>query len=421
MRYLTLLILCLLTLCAYSENLTLTNGVRVITRRMAIAPIASIEILIDYSAMDEPAMQSGLREAVMVTMLKNINNLPDIADIGGNINVELKEDCLEFAAKVPANQIDSAIFLLHKIITNPDLNDNIILQVLNELAARKFQQPDDSMNIAYRMSENEIFANHPYYPMSESKFKFNRLTPDNIRLAYQQYIIPSNCIIAAAGDIDNASAGKTATMLFSDWKGGNKIQRDVRQVQLLTESDVQLVEMPVNSTAVMMAFPGPGLKHPDSLTMQVINHLLSSGTGGRIFKSIREKQRLAYDAATLYAPYADGAMFTAYTITDRSLMERVKNALVEELSLLQTKEATQAELNRAKEMLIGEYSISHQSSSQYAFDLAWNKLCDKPDNYDEMLPGLIRKITPADIIKVSRRWFTRYTLSIVLPQIQAEN
>ncbi|MEI6520994.1 MAG: pitrilysin family protein, partial [bacterium] len=305
--------------------------------------------------------------------------------------------------------------------TNPDLNDNIILQVLNELAARKFQQPDDSMNIAYRMSENEIFANHPYYPMSESKFKFNRLTPDNIRLAYQQYIIPSNCIIAAAGDIDNASAGKTATMLFSDWKGGNKIQRDVRQVQLLTESDVQLVEMPVNSTAVMMAFPGPGLKHPDSLTMQVINHLLSSGTGGRIFKSIREKQRLAYDAATLYAPYADGAMFTAYTITDRSLMERVKNALVEELSLLQTKEATQAELNRAKEMLIGEYSISHQSSSQYAFDLAWNKLCDKPDNYDEMLPGLIRKITPADIIKVSRRWFTRYTLSIVLPQIQAEN
>jgi zinc protease len=421
MRYFTLLLFCVFSFCAYSENLTLTNGVRIITKRLAISPIASIEILIDYSTMDESAMQSGLREAVMVTMLKNLSNESDISNIGGNINIELKEDCLEFAAKVPATQIDSAILLLNKIITKPDLNDNIIIQVLKELSSRKFQMPDDSMGIAYRMSEKEIFANHPYFPVSENKLKFDRLNPDIVRLAYQQYIIPKNCIIAIAGDIDVATAGKTITKLFSDWTGGNKIQREIRTVPALSESDVKLVEMPVNSTAVMMAFPGPGLKHPDSLTMQVINHLLSSGTGGRIFKSIREQQRLAYDAATLYSPYAEGAIFTAYTITDRSLMESVKNALVKELGLLQTKEATQTELNRAKEMLIGEYTISHQSSSQFAFDLAWNKLCEKPDNYDEKLPELIRKITPADVMKVSRRWFTRYSLSIVLPQIQADN
>jgi zinc protease len=421
MKYFTLLLFCVFSFCAYSESLTLANGVRIITKRLAISPIASIEILIDYSTMDESAMQSGLRETVMVTMLKNLSTESDISNIGGNISIELKEDCLEFAAKVPATQIDSAILLLNKIITRPDLNDNIIIQVLNELSSRKFQMPDDSMGIAYRMSEKEIFANHPYFPVSENKLKFDRLNPDIVRLAYQQYIIPKNCIIAIAGDIDVATAGKKITKLFSDWTGGNKIQREIRNVQALSESDVKLVEMPVNSTAVMMAFPGPGLKHPDSLTMQVINHLLSSGTGGRIFKSIREQQRLAYDAATLYSPYAEGAIFTAYTITDRSLMERVKNALVKELGLLQTKEATLTELNRAKEMLIGEYTISHQSSSQFAFDLAWNKLCDKPDNYDEKLPELIRNITPADVMKVSRRWFTRYSLSIVLPQIQADN
>ncbi len=418
MKYLTFIVFLIISMHCIAENVTLINGIKVITKRSAISPIASIEILIDYSAMDEPAMQCGLRETVMITMLKSIDD--DLTSIGGDIKIELKEDCLEFAARVPANEIYTAILKLNKIITRPDMTDQTINQVLTELSTRKFSQPDSAMGIAYRMSEKEVFANHPYFPMEEKKFKFDRLTPDAIRTAYQQFIIPTNCFIAVAGDIDTLAISKKITAVFSDWTGGNKTQRVIRNIPTLTESDVKLVEMPVNSTAVMLAFAGPGIKHTDNLTMQVINNLLSSGTGGRIFKSIREKQRLAYDAGTIFTPFADGAIFAVYTITDRSLMERVKTALVEELGQLQVKEVNQSELNRAKEMLIGQYTLSHQSSAQYAFDLAWNKLCNKPDNYDEILPGLIRKITPANVMQVSRQWFTRYNLSIVLPQIQAD-
>ncbi len=147
-------------------------------------------------------------------------------------------------------------------------------------------------------------------------------------------------------------------------------------------------ESTVKSTCVMLTFPACGVTHKNFLAMRLLDVLLGGGTQSRLFRHVREDQRLAYDTATDFPSQRQCSHFSVFALTDSSAMEETKTALLAELSELQVKPVSEDELQRAKAYLKGRYLLSHQYSAQHAFDLAWYELVGLGAGYED---GAVRR------------------------------
>jgi predicted Zn-dependent peptidase len=280
------------------------------------------------------------------------------------------------------------------------------------------RDPEGAEGAAELISRYLLYGAHPFVVDSiGTEYTLAEITTDAVRQAYKDYITPQNTVLAVAGRCALASVQGQARAVFGLWSGKARPTRLYQSIPSLTASRLELRELPVHNCCVMLTFPVCGAKEADYLPLRLVDTLLSGGTSARLFQKIREEKHLAYEVSTIFPPQVTGTGFSMYAITRSGVLEKTKAALVAELGRLQADTVPAVEVQRAKALMKGRYLLSHQYSAQYAFDLAWYEMSGLGVDYDRRLAQAIDAITPADIQRVSRTYFTHYYLVVIIPQI----
>lgn len=401
------------------------NGMRLIVKPMTASGVVSAELLIDYSALDESPRLQGIRQVLVAGMLQgsDARSGDDIRRaldaVGGTLEGRVHLEMLEFTITVPAGALPAGLDALAEVVLRPALTDEIIDVARQRTRRLQEREAAGAMDAADLIANQLIFRGHPYmHGGLGTPETLNEITPEAVREAYRRFVAPGNTVIAVAGRCTPDAARAQARTRFGTWTNASRRLRLDLGVPAIAESRLVLRELPVRNTCVMLAFPVVGAEHADFLVLRLIDTLLSGGTASRLFRSVREEKRLAYDTATVFPVQASGSRFAVYAVTRSTEMEKTKVALQEELARLQTEPVPAPELQRAKTSLKSRYLLSHQFSAQYAFDLAWYELLGQGAAYDRALPAKIDAITPADIQRVARSAFTHYYLIVIMPEMR---
>ncbi len=429
LRLLPLALLLLIFTCTTrSQQLEkLDNGVRLITTSTTASQMVAITVLIDYSALDEQPNLLGLRAVLLDAMMQG-SELENAASLrrtltaaGGTMQSQVHPDMLEITISIPADGFVTALNNLTEVLTHPVLSDagiNAAIQ-LQQLYA---QQPSvGALVIADDIARNNLFARHPYSASAHgTPESLLRKNPATVRWAYQHFVTPSRTIISVAGRCDADDVRLLAQGAFGNWLTPAVALPPARYTDEPAElraTKLILKEESVSNTCVMLAFPVCGAANPDSVPLRVLESLLSGGTGSRLFRNIREDKRLAYDVSTNYPIQANSSEFAVYALTEARYMEATKSALVAELAKVQTEKVTDEELARARAYLKSRYLLSHQYSSQLAFDLGWYELIGQGTTADQRYSAQIDAVTADDLQRVARAYFTHYYLIVTMPHV----
>ncbi|MHB9132192.1 MAG: M16 family metallopeptidase [Armatimonadota bacterium] len=427
MRYLVaLLALCLLGGVRAADPITehWENGFRLVILPTTSSAVVSIELLTDFSALDEPPAYQGLRQVLLLSMLNGSAKLDGntirrkLTAAGGALSAHVHQDMLEFSVTVPASALQLGLESLGEIVYHPRLTDADVNAAIAQAKRKCAMDPVGSLDTASQLTNLLIYNGHPYVTHGQGTVQtLDRISPELVRAAYRGFVTPANTVMAVVGRCTLDQVHKQVSAVFHGWEGREHMPRFTFDAPTLEQSRLELIEAPVKSACVMLTFPVCGATDTDFLTLRVIDTLLGGGTGARLFRTVREQRHLAYEVATYFPSQRAVSHFSLYALTHSMYLDQAKTALVDELARLQTEPVDEKEIKRAKAFIKTHYLLSHQYSAQYAFDLAWYELLGLGTTYDHTLREKIDAITVGDIQRVARAYFTHYQLVVVIPQV----
>jgi zinc protease len=172
----------------------------------------------------------------------------------------------------------------------------------------------------------------------------------------------------------------------------------VAEVQPLQSAQEQHIAFASAQAHVLMGQPGYQRRDPDFFALTVGNHILGGGGfTSRLTEEVREKRGLTY---SVYSYFAPGMHAGAFTIGLQTRPDQAQQALAlvrEVLTRFVKDGPTEAELQAAKDNLIGGFPLLIDSNRKLVgnvANIAWNGL---PLNYLDTWTQQVQKLTVADI------------------------
>jgi zinc protease len=172
----------------------------------------------------------------------------------------------------------------------------------------------------------------------------------------------------------------------------------VPEVAPLTQASEQRIAFDSAQAHLLLGQPGYKRSDPDFFAMLVGNYIL--GGGGfvsRLTHEVREKRGLSYSVYSAFAPGLHAGAFTIGLQTRPDQADQALQVSREVLARFVAEGPTEAELQAAKDNLIGGFSLRLDSNRKLldnVANIAWNNL---PLDYLDTWTERVRQITLSDI------------------------
>jgi zinc protease len=178
----------------------------------------------------------------------------------------------------------------------------------------------------------------------------------------------------------------------------------VAEVAPLTQASEQRIAFDSAQAHVLRGQPGYKRSDPDFFVMLVGNYIL--GGGGfvsRLTHEVRERRGLSYSVYSYFAPGLHAGAFTVGLQTRPDQADQALQVSREVLARFVADGPTEAELQAAKDNLIGGFALRLDSNRKLldnVANIAWNKLAlDYLDTWTQR----VQAITVADIRSAFQR------------------
>jgi zinc protease len=240
-----------------------------------------------------------------------------IQDLGGYLNGYTSFDRTVYWADMPAAGVLEGLELLadavfHSVLPPEEYGKE------QEVIRREFAMgADDPDRVAGRNLFATAYRVHPFrHPVIGHLELFNALCRDDVLAYYRDRYAPANIFFVVVGDVD----ADAVLALLGDWVGGVS-GRPVEPVYVPQEppqmGNRELhAEFGTELTRLHMAWHVPGVGHPDSAALDLLAAVLGSGRSSRLYRRIREEQRLAHRVgAWNYAP-GDSGLFGIHAVLE---------------------------------------------------------------------------------------------------------
>ena len=134
----------------------------------------------------------------------------------------------------------------------------------------------------------------------------------------------------------------------------------------------------------------------------------------RLFKNLRDKEGLAYQIGSDFAPNVLRGSFVTYIGTNPENIECATRKMIEEVSKFKTEFVSTRELEEAKDKLIGHYIIGQETNLDKASTIGWFETTGRGYEFSDEYKKLINDVTETDIIEVANKYFNNnYVISVV--------
>ena len=400
----------------------LSNGLELVVIPDHRAPVVTHMIWYKVGSADEVAGHSGLAHFLEHLMFKGTAKHPTgafsqvVAHMGGQENAFTTDDYTGYFQRVPSADLKTVMAFEADRMTGLQLTDAVVLPerevILEEQNQRIGNNPRAKLS---EQIEAALYLNSPYgRPVIGWRHEMEQLTRDDAIGFYRRFYGPNNAVVVIAGDVtpDEALAyakdtyGKVAPRASIPPRQRPQEPKPIA-ARRLTMADPR-VELPVLQRDYLVPSFHTA-KAGQSEALQVLAHILGTGSNSRLYQALVMKEKLAVAAGAWYEASAlDDSKFGVYGSPRDGVslpqLESATDAVIEDVI---AHGITTDELERAKTRLIADAVYAHDNQASMArwYGSALTTGATVADV--EKWPDRIRKVTAAEVQDAARAWLEK--------------
>lgn len=356
------------------KQITLQNGLTVISNRDTASKMAAVNILYKVGARNEQPHRTGLAHLFEHLMFRGTDNVPDfdtpVQMACGENNAFTNNDYTDFYITLPKDNIETALWLESDRMMGLNLSAEACeiekRVVIEEFRQRYLNQPYGDVNMLLRQL---AYTTHPY------RWATIGLSPDHIAEAsieeirnfYRNFYHPSNAILSLSGDIEEERVFALAEKWFGGIADSPHLPDAIPAEPTQTSARRLKVERDVPATTIVIAFHMGNRRSHDFFLGDITSDVLAGGDSARLYEHlIKQKNIFASVNAYISGDVDEGLfVFTGQLLPSTSEQE-AEQALWEEIRLLQTTFVSDYELEKVKNKfeantLFGELNVMNKA------------------------------------------------------------
>jgi predicted Zn-dependent peptidase len=224
---------------------------------------------------------------------------------------------------------------------------------------------------------------------------------------YNKYYCPANLTAAIVGDVDPQQVKKLAVEYFGRIKARPKPE-PLSTVEPPQRSEKRVVMRDDAQPFLIIGYHTPSFNHPDSVALETLSDILSSGRTSRLYKSMVKEKRIAVSvsAGTGLPGNKYPALFAFMANPAKGhTNQECEDEIYAQVEKLKTEPVTAEELQKAKTLAKASLIRQLNSNMGIAMQIAnyevltgdWRNLFNRID--------AIEKVTAEDIKRVSNEYF----------------
>jgi zinc protease len=397
----------------------LSNGPVVLMKKTKGTGTIDFTLYLKGGVLYEPEDKVGISNFIARTLPRGTEKFSQeelmvkLDEIGGSFSASAGSDSFVIGFSFLKGFEEEGMNLLMEILLNPSFPDEEIekvrKQIVDDIKAREDYLP----SLVRDGLQEGLYKNHP--------FRFNPLgttatvqsiTREDLIKFWKKMMVGENIVAGVVGDFDDEFENLLIKSL-AEVENGVAPSKPLSAVLPPTKVEEVVKQVERKQVHIMVGFLTVPINHPDIYPLIVLDGILS-GQGGRIFRELRDEKALAYALTAISFRSSEPGYIAVYLGCDPSKYGEALRGIIDILNKLE-EDLTEDEVNRAKNMLIGNYWIWLQSTSSKSDALARSEFYKLGyngfRNYEEYIKG----VTIDDVKKVIRRYITpdRYVISIV--------
>ncbi|MFT5143560.1 MAG: zinc protease [Rhodothermales bacterium] len=398
-----------------AQRVELANGMTLFLIEDRSLPMINISARIGVGSVNESTDRTGL-SSILGTVMRSGGTETIPAD-------ELNERLERIAASIETGigttsgnasmfslteHVDAVLPMFADVLMNPALPQDKIDLDKTQWSSVISRRNDDPGSIAAREFDELLYGAESPWARSPEYATVDAVSREDLVAFHKAYFHPGNVIIGAWGDFDAEVMARKIEDAFSEWA---EMPGFVRATPPSMEGDpaagVYLVpKEDVTQSTVYMGHRGElTFDHPDYPAVTLMNQVLSGGFSGRLMKSVRVNQGLAYSVGGGYsANYDRPGRFFAQVMTKSESTVDATRAVIKELELMQEAPPTAEELSLARDGYLNRFVFNFDTRSEVVGRMMTYEYYDYPIDFLETQKNSLEAVTVDDVHRVAQKY-----------------
>jgi zinc protease len=402
------------------EQAKLSNGLTILLVERHNLPLVSATLYTmsgsELNPLDKPGLSSFVADMLTegTTNRSALKFAEDADQIGANIGASAGYSSGTVSLSSLSWNAGAAMDLASDAALHPAFAEKEVERIRSQRLTAVLQENDEPFALAQRTASRLVFPNSPYgFSAIGTEASNKAITRANLTDFWQKAYVPSNAVLAIAGDLTLPQAKELATKYFGNWSGSASAAVSLPTPAAPAQS-IAIVDKPgAPQTFLLAAGLGAKRSTPDYVPLEVMNTALGGLFSSRINMNLREEHGYTYGAQSFFNYRRFVGPFLAGGAIRTDVTAPATHELFKELTRIREAELTADELQKAKDSfsksLVGLFETTGDISStiggQFVFGL--------PLDYYRDLPAQIDKVTAADALRVAKQYINLNAIVVV--------
>ena len=399
----------------------LSNGIKVITKKMPHFRSISMGIWVNVGGRDESSSESGMSHFIEHMIFKGTQKrtafqiAKEFDAIGGQTNAFTSTENTCYHAKVMDTHMETMVDILSDIFLHSLFDEREVENeravILQEIGMAE-DSPDEYIHILSGMNfwrENSLGRS-----VLGNRDSVNRFDSGSIKDFFHRFYQPDRIVISVAGNLDHRHFMDIAGPAFESIRPGLPFPERTAPDE---ECTVNLHYKNLEQVHICLGTKGLSITDPRRFAYSLMNTILGGNMSSRLFQEIREKRGLAYSVYSYVSSFVDTGMFGAYAGVAPANMKQSIALILKEIFRIKEMRVDSNELHYAKEFTKGNLMLASESNDNQMVRVAQNET-----HFGRYVPleEIIRSIdavTEDDILHLAGDLFqdNRFSLTLLGP------
>lgn len=403
---------------------TLPNGLQVVIVPTSRLPLVDFRLVARAGSVYDPEGREGLSRLTSELLTQGAGKrsaqqlADDIEFVGGSLEASSGAEQLVVSGEVLKKDLALGLELFRDVIVSPTFPaedfERKKAETLGQIASDKSEPSVIAENAMTRWFWGDSPLAHPAVGYEKS---VEALTRDDVMRFHREHLTPERSVLVVVGDVNATALLATLKTSFAGWKKsaaapgpdpyGPAAAVHGRQVRVVNKPEA-------TQTQIRMMCPSVPRNHPDWYAIQVANTICGAGFTSRLVNSIRVEKGLTYSIGSGFRQNRAAGAFRITTFTKNETLREIVDAVLAEVQKLVDEGPTDAEYDKSRNFLKGQFPLGLQSPDDLAGEIANAEFFSLPQDFIASYPQHIAAVTKDDVKRVLKSYFCTQDLKILV-------
>jgi len=392
------------------QKIEFPNGLRLLVREDPKLPLVDIRALFKGGVIAESAADNGITKLTARMLLKGTKTRTAeqiseaIESVGGNISYFSGNNSFGVSTHTMSDDLDLALDLLADVLQNPTFPADLLERERQVQLAEIKAEQDQIMRAGQQLLREALFTQHPYrLNILGTAESVARLTAADLASFHRRYVVPNNMVLTVFGNVKADDIRQKVKARFGSMKQRALSFPKTTPERISTAKNIE-VTRPKEQAVLWIGYTNADLFSPDRFSMELLDEIYS-GMGSHLFLRLRDELGLCYFCGAFQLLGLDPGYFALYVGTTPQKVAECQKELLAEIERLQREGVTEAELERAKNSLVGQRKVRMQDNAEFSMTVGLDELYGLGHEFFRNVEAKYRAVTVADLRQAAARYF----------------